>query len=52
MKNVKTIYILLPIVLLIWGAVMYQFFSFSTTEELQTTTFNEFVLKPIDIKET
>ena len=51
MKNKKTIYILLSIVLLIWGAVMYQFFSFSTTEELQTTTSNEFIFKPIAIKE-
>lgn len=51
MKNKKTIYVLLPIVLLIWGAVMYQFFYFSTAEELQTTTSNEFILKPIDIKE-
>lgn len=50
MKNKKTIYILLPIVLLIWGAVMYQFFSFSTTEELQTTTSDAFVLKPITLK--
>jgi hypothetical protein len=51
MKNKKTVYILLPIVLLIWGAVMYQFFSFSTTEESQTTTSDVFILKPITIKE-
>ena len=51
MKNKKNLYILLPIVLLIWGAVMYQFFSFSTIEELQTDTSNEFVLKHIAIKE-
>lgn len=51
MKNKKTIYILLPTVLLIWGAVMYEFFSFSTTEELKINTSNEFVFKPTAIKE-
>ncbi|HBI00704.1 MAG TPA: hypothetical protein PLL09_01160 [Flavobacterium sp.] len=32
MKNKKTIYILLPIVLFIWGMLIYQFFSYSTSE--------------------
>ena len=50
MKNKKTVYILLPIVLLIWGAVMYQFFSFSTIKEEQKTNFEKFIFKPIDIK--
>jgi hypothetical protein len=50
MKNKKSIYFLLPIVLLIWGAVMYQFFSFSTHEELQTTSSDEIVFKPLNLK--
>ncbi len=32
MKNKKSIYILLPLVLFIWGALIYQFFTFNTTE--------------------
>jgi hypothetical protein len=51
MKNKKNIYILLPIVLLIWGAVMYQFFSFSNTGNETLTASNKFNLKPIAIKE-
>ncbi|MCL9806428.1 hypothetical protein NAT51_12900 [Flavobacterium amniphilum] len=33
MKSKKSIYLLLPLVLGIWGAVLYQFFSFSGEEE-------------------
>lgn len=47
MKNKKSIYILLPLVLLIWGTVMYQFFSFSATEEEVIVPTNEISLKPI-----
>lgn len=32
MESKKGIYILLPVVLIIWGSVAYQFFSFSKTE--------------------
>ncbi|MBY8962535.1 hypothetical protein KJK34_07195 [Flavobacterium sp. D11R37] len=32
MKNKKSIYFLLPVVLFIWGMVIYQFFSFSGNE--------------------
>lgn len=49
MKNKKSIYILLPIVLLIWGGVMYQFFSFSDTNEIETIAANELILKPLKI---
>lgn len=50
MKSKKNIYILLPIVLLIWGAVMYQFFYFSTTEKSQATISTAFFYKTINIK--
>lgn len=49
MKNKKSIYILLPIVLFIWGAVIYQFFSFSDTEILDNET-NKIAIKPFIIK--
>ena len=32
MKNKKSIYILLPLVVLIWGVLIYQFFNFSNEE--------------------
>lgn len=49
MKNKKSIYILLPLVLFIWGTVMYQFFSFSSSEDVPTVTSNGISLKPIKI---
>lgn len=51
MKSKKNIYILLPIVLLIWGVVIFQFFSFATPDELVTNTSPEFDLKPFKLKE-
>lgn len=52
MKNKKSIYILLPIVLFIWGAVVYQFFSFSSDkipdDQNQNTAIKPFVIKPQD----
>ncbi len=52
MKNKKNIYILLPLVLFIWGAVAYQFFSFSNEEipdvQSQNMTIKPFVIKPQD----
>jgi hypothetical protein len=50
MKNKKNIYILLPLVLLIWAAVMYQFFSFSSPDDTTLTSSNDFKLKPFEIK--
>lgn len=50
MKNKKSIYFLLPVVLLIWGAVLYEFFSFSSSEELQATSSDEIIFNPISIK--
>jgi hypothetical protein len=50
MKNKKHTYILLALVLFIWGAVMYQFFSFSNANEENLIVSKEFNLKPIEIK--
>jgi hypothetical protein len=50
MKNKKNIYILLPIVLLIWGAVLYQFFTFTSGDEQQIPNA-EIGIKPFKIKD-
>jgi hypothetical protein len=50
MKNKKNIYILLPIVILIWGLLIYQFFSFSN-HNADETIVSEAKVKPIKIKE-
>lgn len=39
----------MPLVLFIWGTVMYQLFSFGNSEEELKVTSNEFSLKPIKI---
>lgn len=49
MKNRKSIYILLPIVLFIWGLVVYQFYSFARNE-VKSNEKNSFTFKPIAIK--
>ncbi len=51
MKNKKSIYILLPIVLLIWGMLIYQFFSFSVSEDPLENASMEFNIKPFKLKE-
>lgn len=55
MKNRKSIYILLPIVLLVWGAVIYQFFSFTDNESRDSISPNvaikPFLIKPRDTSE-
>lgn len=52
MKNRKSIYILLPLVLFIWGAIAYQFFSFSNSDipEIQNKdiAIKPLIIKPID----
>jgi len=48
MKNKKSIYVLLPIVLLIWGLVIYRFFDFSTDDIPDGTTSN-FTVKPLAV---
>jgi hypothetical protein len=48
MKNKKGIYILLPLVLGIWGTVLYQFFSFGDQEEqINTASFDSVNLSPL-----
>ncbi|WP_269225703.1 hypothetical protein [Flavobacterium eburneipallidum] len=51
MKNKKSIYILLPIVLFIWGMLIYQFFSFSASDDSLENTVTEFNVKPFKLKE-
>ena len=51
MKNKKNIYILLPVVLLIWGMVIYRLFSFTNPETDTTITNTSVRLKPLNIKE-
>lgn len=47
MKNKKNIYILLPIVLLVWGAVLFQLFSFTNSDEIVVATNSELTIKPL-----
>lgn len=49
MKNKKNIYILLPVVLLIWGLVIYRFFSFTAPEIQAVETSNQLEVKPLAI---
>ncbi|RED26119.1 hypothetical protein BD847_0025 [Flavobacterium cutihirudinis] len=49
MKNKKNIYILLPLVLLVWGAVIFQFFSFTKVDEMIPDSNHEFTIKPLKI---
>ncbi|MHC0446338.1 hypothetical protein ACWA1F_13090 [Flavobacterium sp. 3-218] len=49
MKNKKNIYILLPLVLLVWGAVLFQLFSFTNPDETTAPDNPEFTFKPIKI---
>lgn len=49
MKNKKNIYILLPLVLFVWGAVLYQVFSFTKSDEIPVINNSEFTIKPLKI---
>ncbi|MBP1221744.1 hypothetical protein [Flavobacterium sp. 1355] len=51
MKNKKNIYILLPIVLFVWSAVLYQVFSFTNNDEVISANDPEFIIKPLKIKQ-
>lgn len=51
MKNKKNIYILLPLVLFVWGAVLYQVFSFTKSDEVTSTDNTEFNIKPLKISQ-
>ncbi|WP_394775884.1 hypothetical protein [Flavobacterium sp.] len=47
MKNKKNIYILLPIVLFVWGAVLFQLFSFTNSDEIIVNNNSELTIKPL-----
>lgn len=49
MKNKKNIYILLPLVLFVWGAVLFQLFSFTNSDEIIEARNPEFIIKPMKI---
>jgi hypothetical protein len=49
MKNKKNIYILLPLVLLVWGAVLFQLFSFTNSDEITVSDNPEFTFKPMKV---
>lgn len=51
MKNKKNIYILLPLVLFVWGAVLYQVFSFTKSDEVTSVDNPEFNIKPLKINQ-
>jgi hypothetical protein len=51
MKNKKNIYILLPLVLFVWGAVLYQVFSFTKSDEIVNSINPEFNVKPLKISQ-
>lgn len=51
MKNKKSIYILLPVVLLVWGVVIFQFFSFTTPDVVLENAVPELNIKPFKLKE-
>lgn len=49
MKNKKNIYILLPLVLFVWGAVLFQVFSFTNSNEIIPANNPEFNFKPLKV---
>lgn len=51
MKNKKSIYILIPLVLLIWGILGYRLFSFLGGDETGKDTINNFQFKNVEYKE-
>jgi hypothetical protein len=46
MKSKKSIYVLLPLVIIIWGAIVYQIFDYSTPESAIVPA-EDFSVKPI-----
>lgn len=49
MKTKKSIYVLLPLVLFIWGTIIYKFFSY-TSESTLVIQNEEVSIKPLQIK--
>ena len=50
MKNKKSIYILLPLVLFIWGTILYQFLPLSYGPDLPKTNSSTFRISDLDVK--
>jgi len=50
MKNKKSIYILLPVVLIIWGLILYRFLSFSGATTIEEATSYNYAVKPLAVK--
>ncbi|TRW27078.1 hypothetical protein FMM05_00055 [Flavobacterium zepuense] len=51
MKNKRNTYILLSAVLLIWGLLVYQFFSFTSGEAVQEAITTNLKVTPLAVKE-
>ena len=51
MKNKRAIYILLPVVLVIWGLVIYEFVSFGSAEAIVPESPSNWVVQPHTYKE-
>lgn len=51
MKNKKNTYILLVVVIFIWGLLIYNFFSFTNTEAEIPEVSNTISIKPLAVKE-
>jgi len=51
MKNKRNTYILLAAVLLIWGLLIYQFFSFTSGEAVQEAITTNLKVTPLAVKE-
>lgn len=51
MKKKKNIYVLLAVVLLVWGMVIYRFFSYAGPEIKESATSTQISIRPLTIKE-
>ena len=51
MKNKTKTYLLLLLVIIIWGLLIYKFFSFRNDEIAETITTQDFIVKPLTIEE-
>lgn len=50
MKKKKNTYLLLALVLFIWGMVIYRFFSYTSPELPQNTSSKQFTMRPLEMK--
>jgi len=51
MKNKKNIYILLPVVIVLWGLVIYRFFSYAAPRPTENPQAVSFSLKPVTVQQ-